>query len=421
MFEFLHAADLHLDTQPSGLHGYPEDVAEVLRDASLGAFENLVQTAIDRGVAFCVFAGDIYDGAERGTRAELAFRRGLVRLADEGIRSYIVHGNHDPLEQGWSTISRWPGEVTVFGTGERGTQLCEIAGTTVAVHGVSYARRDTTENLASRFQAHPDAEIQIGVLHTNAGGNPEHAPYAPCSIDELRSSGFDYWALGHIHSRRTLAGPDPWIVYPGNTQGRHPGASEQGPKGAVVVGVGDDGTVREPEFVALDVLRFARIDVPVDDLADLGALSDELDRRCNELRADNEGRALVIRAHLTGRGPVHAQLADPPTRSGAWESVREEWSGRTPVVWWDRFTDETAGDLDLEELEDQDDFAGNALAAIRSLPRGEGDDLERELERLRRLSPPLERLGVPTPRRTDPELVGRARALAAHLLTEEER
>lgn len=410
----MHAADLHLDTQPSGLHGYPAEVGEVLRDASLRAFDNLIDEALQRKVAFCVFAGDVYDGAGRGARAELAFRRGLVRLAEAGIRSFVVHGNHDPVDEGWSTISQWPDAATVFGTGTPQTVTFGVDGATVAVHGISYATRHTEDNLAARFVRHPGADVQIGVLHTNVGDVPGHGNYAPCSIGDLASVGLDYWALGHVHDRRVLAGPDPWVVYPGNTQGRHAGASERGRKGAVVVTVGDDAGVGEPEFVALDVLRFVSLELHIDDLADPGELTDELSRRCTQLRADHDGRALVVRTALRGSGRLHDRLADPAVRADILDALRAEWLGRTPVVWWDAFEDLTTGAVDIGELAGRDDFTGNTVRAI-----GSGADtaaLEGELARLGNLSPSLRRLGIEVPCPADPGVTRRARVLAAHLL-----
>lgn len=413
MFKFLHTADLHLDTQPSGLHGYPPEVATLLRDASLEAFDNLVREALRQEVAFCVFSGDIYDGADRGTRAELAFRRGLTQLAEAGIRSFIVHGNHDPVETGWSTVSTWPELVKVFPSGEPETVTFEVDGATVAVHGVSYAERDTTDNLARRFRRHDGAVMNVGVLHTNVGSNPDHGHYAPCSLDDLRAVGLDYWALGHVHLRGTLAGPRPWVVYPGNLQGRHPKASEQGAKGAVVVTVSDDGTVEEPEFVALDVLRFASTTISVEGLVDLGDLADALARRTDELRSQHPHRALVLRCTLEGRGPLHTLLGDPRSRSDLLDSLRAEWVHRTPLVWWDRMVDRTGGELDLAVLETHDDFLGNALRAVTA-----DDGI---IDPLAELIPRAEHLGVALPDPTDAELVDRARLVVADLLTEGER
>ena len=101
-FRFLHAADLHLDTPFTGMRRVDASLVATLRDATTRAFDNLVNAALEHSVAFVVIAGDIYDGPERGVRAQLAFRNGLDRLAQAGIRSFVVHGNHDPLEDGWS-------------------------------------------------------------------------------------------------------------------------------------------------------------------------------------------------------------------------------------------------------------------------------------------------------------------------------
>lgn len=106
-FRFVHAADLHLDTPFEGIGRVAPQIAEALRDASLNAWDALVRLTIDRDAAFLLLAGDIYDGAERGVRAQLRFVRGLERLAEHRIQTFIVHGNHDPLD-GWSAIRKWP-------------------------------------------------------------------------------------------------------------------------------------------------------------------------------------------------------------------------------------------------------------------------------------------------------------------------
>ena len=49
-FSFLHAADLHLDTPFTSVSGYPERVGAALREASLEAWDALIQTAINRQV-----------------------------------------------------------------------------------------------------------------------------------------------------------------------------------------------------------------------------------------------------------------------------------------------------------------------------------------------------------------------------------
>ena len=79
--------------------------------------------------------------------------------------------------------------------------------------------------------------INIGLLHTGLGGADGHERYAPCTLEELRLRGYDYWALGHIHTRQVLC-QDPPVVFAGNVQGRH--IRETGPKGCLLATIGSD-------------------------------------------------------------------------------------------------------------------------------------------------------------------------------------
>src|SRR5258705_4380426 len=151
-FRFVHAADLHLDTAFAAIGRAAPEIAERLRDASLEAFDALVRLAIEREAAFVVFAGDIYDSADRGVRAQLRFLRGVERLGERGIPVFVAHGNHDPLD-GWSAVRRAPHNLVVFGgeAVEAHTVMRDQA-TLAQVYGISYGRRDVTEKLAPRLQ-----------------------------------------------------------------------------------------------------------------------------------------------------------------------------------------------------------------------------------------------------------------------------
>src|SRR6185369_2743883 len=135
-FCFVHAADLHLDTPFASIGRAAPEIAERLRDASLGAFDALVRMAIEREAAFVVFAGDTYDCADRGVRAQLRFLRGVERLGDRGIPVFVAHGNHDHLE-GWSAVRRVPDNLVVFGGEAVETHTVARSGATLAqVYGI---------------------------------------------------------------------------------------------------------------------------------------------------------------------------------------------------------------------------------------------------------------------------------------------
>lgn len=111
--KFIHTADLHLDSPFTGLRIVNPELARAAQNATFEAFEALVDYAISKKVDFFLVAGDVYDSADRSLRAQLRFCRALDRLADQGIPTFVVHGNHDPLD-GWSAHLAWPQLVTIF-------------------------------------------------------------------------------------------------------------------------------------------------------------------------------------------------------------------------------------------------------------------------------------------------------------------
>lgn len=358
-FRFLHAADLHLDTPFVGLGATSPATAALLRDASLEAFDELVRVAIARDVDAVLLAGDLYDGPERGVRAQLRLWRGVNRLAEAGIRTFIAHGNHDPVEEGWTAVREWPDLVTVFPAGEVLAVPVERDGQHLAtVHGISYARRHETENLATSFARGDHPGPHVGVLHANVGGQPGHDPYSPCSVDDLVRVGFDYWALGHVHTRQTLH-RDPWIAYPGNLQGRH--ARETGAHGALLVEIDDAGLVAEPEFVPLDRVRLDAVTVDIGSLGDLGALRDRLREVGHAARASADGRSVVLSVRLAGTGELHDDLRRPGTIAGLLDDLRDEEAEQAPVLWWDRIDLHTRGPRDIDAVSERNDFVADMI------------------------------------------------------------
>jgi DNA repair exonuclease SbcCD nuclease subunit len=366
---FIHAADLHLDTPFEGIRAEAPFVADALADASLRAFDAIVDLALARQARFVVLAGDIYDGAERGIRAQLHFKRGLEQLSESGIMVFVAHGNHDPLESGWSAIRSWPPGVVIFPSA--GAEVYEVAegGERIAtVQGISYPRRDVSENLALRFALPPGPGLHVGVLHCNVAGTAGHADYSPCRLEDLRRIGLGYWALGHVHQRSVLAGGvgEPFVVYPGNTQGRSLKPSERGEKGAMVVHV-RDGAVTGAEFAACDDVRFEQVDLDIARVEDISGLAAELARCAVEQLEVADGRSVVLRGRLSGRGPVHEDLRRGGGVRALLADLRAGSSGVAPFAWWDAVEDATRAPAEQAAIRSRGDFASDLLAVGDSI------------------------------------------------------
>lgn len=301
-FSFIHAADLHLGSPLSGLAARDAELARRLAAASRQAFEDLVTQAIERSVAFVVVAGDVYDGDWADTTIGLFFARQVARLDRAGIPTILVRGNHDAE----SVITRsitLPASVHVFPTARAGTLRLDAL--RVAVHGRSFHGRAVEENLALTYPAAVPGWFNLGVLHTSCTGHAAHETYAPCSVADLAARGYEYWALGHIHEYAELS-RDPWIVFPGNLQGRS--VRECGEKGAVVVDV-SDGRVTGVSRLPLDRARFEQITVDLAAVADARGAVEAVEAALRPLAGIAARRLLLVRVHLAGTTRAHDALA----------------------------------------------------------------------------------------------------------------
>lgn len=343
---FVHAADLHLDAAFSGItREIPGDLGKKLHESTFVALARLIELCERERPDFLILAGDVHNHEDRSLRAQLALRDGCERLARAGVRVFIAHGNHDPLSSRLRNI-HWPENVTFFaeevssvpvfrrgaGEGEPPAAL---------VHGVSHAGPRESRNLALRFKRGEEACFQLGVLHCSLAGignSRDKGRYAPCSLEDLRESGLDYWALGHIHDGRE-ASLTPPVVYPGCTQGLH--INEQGEKGCILATVEADGaggyTVTRA-FRPLGPVVWQAVSVALDDPGDPGKpgeqdapeLSlDELENRLRQaLDAAQEAQGpgcevLVVRLRLTGRTSLDALLRRDETRADILSRLRD--------------------------------------------------------------------------------------------------
>jgi DNA repair protein SbcD/Mre11 len=297
-FTFLHAADLHLGSPFVGLTLRDEEVAQRFAKASRDAFSDLVTRAIDANVAFVVIAGDIYDGDWKDTSIGLFFNRELARLDRAGIRVFILKGNHDAESVITKTISL-PDNVYQFPT--RTAATTRIEELKVALHGRSFPERAVTENYVLDYPSPISGWFNIGVLHTSCDGRTGHEPYAPCTVPQLKSLGYQYWALGHVHEYEELAW-DPWIVFPGNIQGRS--VRECGPKGAVLVDV-EDTEVTGVRRLIVDRARWATLTVDLSDVVEEAVAVRKIEEHIRPIAAEAGDRLLALRVSLRNAGGLY--------------------------------------------------------------------------------------------------------------------
>ena len=329
-FTFLHAADLHLGSPFSGLALKDEEIARRFAGASREAFSELVSRAIEEKVAFAVFAGDIYDGEWKDTldRPVLQPRDRAARRA-QAFRSSSSRAITTPRARS-PRPCRCPPACVQFPS-EQGEHAAprrpEGRGAWPQLRGQGRERKPR-----ARLSAAGRGLVQYRRAAHLVRGPPAATPptrRARCRI--LHRAAIDYWALGHVHEFEVLS-RDPWIVFPGNLQGRS--VRECGPKGAVLVDVAD-GHVTGVRPLIVDKARWASVAV------DLAGVTDESGvprlRRRGAEDAAGRGRRPARRAsrHAHGRDAAasaaeggHAEISRRRRRPSRTISARMcGWSG----------------------------------------------------------------------------------------------
>ncbi|CDZ47734.1 metallophosphoesterase family protein [Neorhizobium galegae] len=299
-FRFIHAADLHLGSPFQGLALKDAAIAELFIEASRRAFSGLVDQAVERKVDFFIVAGDVYDGDWKDNKIGLFFNREVARLERAGIPVFLLKGNHDAESVITKTITL-PKNVSEFPVNKPGS--FKLDHLKVALHGQGFAERSAVDNLALAYPKPEAGWFNIGVLHTSLTGREPHAPYAPCSVEDLRSRGYNYWALGHVHDFEIVA-EDPLVVFPGNLQGRS--IREQGAKGAVLVTVEDSRITHER--IITDSARFAELVVAVEPDDNIPAILRRIENALEDVVERMEGRPLALRIRLTGKSRFRNEI-----------------------------------------------------------------------------------------------------------------
>lgn len=359
--KFIHTADIHLDSPLAGLAAYKDAPADLLRTVTRDAFTRLVDEAIEEAVDFMVIAGDLYDGNWKDYNTGHFFCREMGRLNKAGIPVYLLFGNHDADSEMTKKLTL-PPNVHQFESRRANTYLIDEL--KVALHGRSYKEAATVENLAAGYPAPVDGWLNIGILHTALEGYAAHANYAPCSLAELAAKGYDYWALGHVHEHAILR-KNPWVVFPGNLQGRH--IREAGARGAVLV-TADESGIHSVERLLVDVLRWHVVDVDAGEANTLEEVVRLAGRAFERLIAEAPDKIhLSVRVCIRGKTAAHGELF------GLESQLREEILGQAAGqgidrLWVEKVRIETEPIADIAHIVARSDAIADLQGFLDAAP-----------------------------------------------------
>ena len=243
--KILHSADLHLDSPFSGL---TEAQARKLRQAQLALPGKLASLCKAEHCDLMLLAGDLFDG--NWTKESLNALR--FALEEAALPVFITPGNHDhcAVDSPYQT-EKWPKNVHIFTRPVmESVVLPEL---NCKIYGAGYQSMDC-DGLLEGFQAEGSEKYHIALLHGDAVRTG--STYCPITAEQVRESGLDYLALGHIHKTGSFRSGSTLCAWPGCPMGR--GFDEQDARGVLIVTLENEA---EATFIPLDTPRFYEFSV----------------------------------------------------------------------------------------------------------------------------------------------------------------
>jgi DNA repair exonuclease SbcCD nuclease subunit len=246
--KILHSADWHLDT---AFTGFSEQQRQFLKREQRKLPGKITDLCLREDCDMMLLAGDLFDG-EPSRETVDTVKKELARC---GVPVLIAPGNHDFCTPGSLWLEEtWPENVFVF-TGD--LESVTIQGLSCRIYGGAFRSMDCPA-LLEDFRAQGEETYRVAVLH----GDPlqRNSPYNPITNAQVRGSGLQYLALGHIHKAGAFRSGRTMCAWPGCPMGR--GWDETGEKGVCIVNVGEETTVRA---VSVQSVRFYDLTVIVEE------------------------------------------------------------------------------------------------------------------------------------------------------------
>lgn len=308
-FSFLHIADIHLGRPFSDLSEL-SNKKELCNQACAKTLDKIIDFAISKKVDFILVAGDTFDNDEHDISAKLLFRNSLKKLADNGIKSYVICGNHDPAEL-------YRQYKSYFKFDDKYKDFINITGVTTEENFASFTPLDNVRINSVSFETEEgenpskllsekdinSAEFNICLIHCDL--DKTESKYAPVSREELRNLGYDYYALGHIHVPEIKEDGVNKIVYAGSPQGRT--KKETGGHGCYFVQV-DGNNIEKIEFIPTDTVRFLDKEIDCSEYENKLEVFEGISEFVNNSNSDVE--LSIFEINLTGVSKAYQELND---------------------------------------------------------------------------------------------------------------
>ena len=274
--KFVHIADMHFDMPFTVLS--KNDLAEERRLDQRKAFQKMIDYIKENSIEYLFIAGDLYEN-EYVRKSTIEYINSCFKQIPN-TKIYITPGNHDPyLVNSYYNKYEWNENVHIF------TKLDKVSNEYVNIYGYGFTdfyskRVELPENL-------DNSKINVLIMHADLDGSTKKiGDYNSILESELKSTNFDYIALGHIH--KTNYEENKKDIYPGSAIAG--GFDELGKHGMIVGEIDEKSKKLSIQFISLDDKEFIEREV---DISNINS-KEELIENINSLKIDNNKYYKII-------------------------------------------------------------------------------------------------------------------------------
>ena len=328
-FRFIHAARLLLDHQPQGCGAFPPEVRRRVEDATLTAFERVIDAALEHSVDFLLLVGDSFDRSDCGLRGQAALARGLARLEERDIPAFVTSGRRDPwsawlpgLRFGENVYRLEPSgtPITYERDGEPVARLLSMAPN--FAEGAPRPKRRRMEPTKAPFT------ISLTYWEKTSHNSASDAENLDAWLATQGDAGVQYWALGGNAQTRDLELPGSRAHDPGATQGLR--SSETGPHGCSLWEVHSSDEMRST-FIPVSPLRWESPLLQITPELDRGGLFQRMRAAVKALTPLPTDEAWMLSWKISGSGPMFEAFSVPAFRHELQDQLRRESGQKVPV------------------------------------------------------------------------------------------
>ena len=213
MVRLAHLADTHLGHRQYNLEEREKDIYDVL--------EEIGEKIIEEHADIVIHSGDLFDSPRPTTQAYYAFKK-LLRKLDGKVKLFAVLGDHDkPKIRGMPPHMLFEDQIQILGAGGMAEhQSMIVDGKEILVAGISNLsqmyRSVLTEELKKLGSLRAKCDCNVLVLH-EAIDQFFIKEACELALTDVPKN-FNYYAMGHLHSRIKASHGQGELAYPGSSE-----------------------------------------------------------------------------------------------------------------------------------------------------------------------------------------------------------